>query len=146
MSGDNPTESFFGYMLRNPEQEGQPYEPRTVRMKSELRGTGRVALPMAFMRGDDGRWRATWLHLHVAGRFAVNQVENNRATTTELVRSVFERRALTVGYLASLREDTKIGAPDGDEPVTYIGFERPVELPEGSVVITPANLGDLIPA
>ncbi|MEV0297096.1 TerD family protein [Nocardia sp. NPDC050710] len=138
-------ESFFGFMCRNPEQEGQPYEPRTVRMKSDLRGTGRVALPIAFLRGDDGRWRATWLHLHVAGRFETNQVENNRATTTDLVRATFQRRPLTLGYLAALRGAT-IGRPEGPEPVTYIGFEQPGDLPDRSVVITPANLGELLPA
>lgn len=30
-------ESFFGFMLRDGEQKGRPFEPRTVRMKSELR-------------------------------------------------------------------------------------------------------------
>ena len=33
-------ESFFGFMLRDGEQKGRPFEPRTVRMKSELRGLG----------------------------------------------------------------------------------------------------------
>ncbi|MFB4295262.1 hypothetical protein [Actinomadura sp. NTSP31] len=55
-------ESFFGFMLRDAEQKGRPFEPRTVRMKSDLRGAGRVALPLVFLRGDDGRWRAKWLH------------------------------------------------------------------------------------
>ncbi|MET9972198.1 TerD family protein, partial [Streptomyces sp. NPDC006356] len=56
-------ESFFGFMLREAEQRGRPFEPRTVRMKSGLRGPGRVALPLAFRRGSDGRWSAKWLHL-----------------------------------------------------------------------------------
>ena len=32
-----------------------------------------------------------------------------------------------------------------DEAITYIGFDRNVELPEGSTVITLNNLGTLIP-
>lgn len=54
-------------MVRDGEQKGRPYEPRTVRMKSELRGVGRVALPLVFRRGEDGRWRAKWLHLYLKG-------------------------------------------------------------------------------
>ena len=41
-------ESFFGFMERDGEQQGRPYEPRTVRMKSDLRGAGRIALPLVF--------------------------------------------------------------------------------------------------
>ena len=43
---DEAAESFFGYMTRDAEQEGRPFDPRTVRMKSDLRGAGRVALPL----------------------------------------------------------------------------------------------------
>ena len=43
---DEAAEAFFGYMTRDAEQEGRPFEPRTVRMKSDLRGAGRVALPL----------------------------------------------------------------------------------------------------
>ncbi|MCX4091020.1 TerD family protein [Nocardia sp. alder85J] len=137
-------ESFFGYMIRDASEEGAPYEPRTVRMKSELRGQGRVALPLVFVRDADG-WEAVWLHLYLTGDPGFNQVENNRATTTDLVRSILARRYLTVGYLAEL-VDARIGEPDTvGEPVTYIGLERPEKLPEGSVVVTPANLGGLIP-
>ncbi|NED51726.1 hypothetical protein G3I24_12525, partial [Micromonospora aurantiaca] len=39
-------ESFFGFMLRGAEQHGRPFEARTVQMKSDLRGPGRVALPL----------------------------------------------------------------------------------------------------
>ncbi|WP_211590329.1 TerD family protein [Microbispora sp. H11081] len=45
-------EAFFGYMTRDAAQEGRPFEPRTVRMKSDLRGSGRVALPLVFLRGE----------------------------------------------------------------------------------------------
>ncbi|WP_228819250.1 TerD family protein [Nocardia transvalensis] len=142
---DEVAESFFGFMLRESDQEGTPFEPRTVRMKSELRGAGRVALPMAFVRPTDRRWRAVWLHLHLSGHPNFNRVENNRATATELVRSLLDHRYLTIGYLADLM-DAEIGSPAGEQPVTYIGLEDPGELPDGSVVITPVNLGELIPS
>ncbi len=136
---DDVAESFFGFMLRDQAQEGRPFEPRTVRLKSELRGAGRVALPMAFIRCADG-WRAVWLHLHLSGNPEFNQVENNRATTRDVVRAILDRRYLTLGYLADLS-----GSPEHGEPVTYVGVDKPADLPPGSVVVTPANLGDLIP-
>ncbi|MGP4024045.1 hypothetical protein [Actinomadura sp. 3N407] len=142
-------ESFFGFMLRDGEQKGRPFEARTVRMKSDLRGPGRVALPMVFMRGDDGRWRAKWLHLHLKGGLEFNQVEGNRVTTSNLVRGIVERRFLTVGFLTDLIDAEKTSRWDGnvpDGPVTYIGLERPEGLHEDSRVFTPENLGDLIPA
>ncbi|WP_040813732.1 TerD family protein [Nocardia concava] len=147
---DQVEESFFGFMLRDAEQQGRPFEPRTVRMKSELRGTGRVALPMVFMRGEDGRWRAKWLHLHLKGGVAFNTVEGNRISTTDLVRGVVEREYLRVRYLVEVLESgARVELWDGapvSEAVTFIGMQRPEGLPSGSRVFTPENLGDLIPA
>ncbi|MGW0843923.1 TerD family protein [Streptomyces sp. NPDC002787] len=145
-------ESFFGFMLRDGEQKGRPFEPRTVRMKSELRGAGRVALPLVFRRGDDGRWRAKWLHLYLKGVSSANRVEENQASVSKLVRAVVEREQLTVRYLIDLMSGGTT-APDlwdgervPDEPVTYIGLERPEGLHPDSRVITLENLRDLIPA
>ncbi|MFF7387804.1 TerD family protein [Streptomyces scabiei] len=144
-------ESFFGFMVRDREQKGRPFEPRTVRMKSELRGVGRVALPLVFRRGEDGRWRAKWLHLYLKGISSANRVEENQASVSKLVRAVVEREQLTVGYLIDLMtgEDTVMELWDGSsapvEPVTYIGLERPEGLHPDSRVITLENLRDLIP-
>ncbi|MGW2314724.1 TerD family protein [Actinomadura luteofluorescens] len=151
-SGENfeqVEESFFGFMLRDGEQKGRPFEARTVRMKSELRGPGRVALPLVFLRGDDGRWRAKWLHLHLRGAPEFNRVEDNRVTTAELLRGIVERRHLTVRHLVDLlgAGETTLwdGTPPGG-PVTFIGLERPDGLHEDSTVYTPENLSDLIPS
>lgn len=147
-------ESFFGYMLRSAEQKGLPFEPAAVRMKSELRGAGRIALPMVFMRGDDGKWRVKWMHLYTKGHPAFNQVEGAKVTTSLLVRSIVERDYLRVRYLVDLMrgngaqvavQGLEPPAP-GEPPVTYIGLERPDGLPEGSQIFTLANLPDLIPA
>jgi len=143
-------ESFFGFMLRDDAQKGAPFEPRTVRMKSGLRGSGRVALPLAFMRGEDGKWRAKWMHLYLRGYANFNQVEGNRITTSLLARAIIEREYLNIGYLADLaaRHGTDVTAWDGavpDAPVTFIGLERPEGLAPGSRVITLQNLADLIP-
>ncbi|MEU3984050.1 TerD family protein [Streptomyces sp. NPDC026672] len=145
-------ESFFGFMVRDGEQKGRPFEPRTVRMKSELRGVGRVALPLVFQRGDDGRWRAKWLHLYLRGISSANRVEENQVSVSKVVRAVVEREQLTVGYLIDLMSgDTTTvdlwgGEPVPDEPVTYIGLERPEGLHPDSRIITLENLRDLIPA
>ena len=144
-------ESFFGFMLRGAEQRGRPFEPRTVRMKSELRGPGRVALPLAFVRGPDGQWRAKWLHLYLKGHPSANRVEGNQVSVAVLLRGIVERDQLTVAYLTALMADagTNVTAWDGvtvpDGPVTYIGLERPDGLHPDSRVITPENLRDLIP-
>lgn len=144
-------ESFFGFMVRDGAQKGRPFEPRTVRMKSELRGVGRVALPLAFRRGEDGRWRAKWLHLYLKGISSANRVEENQASVSKVVRAVVEREQLTVGYLIDLmtREGTVMDLWDGtwvpDEPVTYIGLERPEGLHPDSRIITLENLRDLVP-
>ncbi|MEW2179201.1 hypothetical protein AB0890_23065 [Streptomyces sp. NPDC005406] len=145
-------ESFFGFMLRDGEQKGRPFEPRTVRMKSELRGTGRVALPLVFRREDDGRWHAKWLHLYLKGISSANRVEQNQMSVSKVVRAVVEREYLTVRYLIGrMAGDSDAvglweGGPVPDEPVTYIGLERPEGLHPDSRVVTLENLRDLIPA
>jgi hypothetical protein len=144
-------ESFFGFMLRDGEQKGRPFEPRTVRMKSELRGVGRVALPLVFRRGDDGRWRAKWLHLYLKGVTEANRVEENQVSVSKVVRAVVEREQLTVAYLIDLMSDgdTVVDLWDGrsvpDGPVTFLGLERPEGLHPDSRIITLENLRDLIP-
>ncbi|MER6028862.1 hypothetical protein [Streptomyces sp. NPDC001851] len=145
-------ESFFGFMLREGEQAGRPFEPRTVRMKSELRGPGRVALPLAFLRDADGRWHAKWLHLYLGGQPAANRVEGNQVSVATLLRGVVEREYLTVGHLAGLLagRGTTVTEWDGGEavpdgPVTYVGLQRPEGLHPESRIITPENLRDLIP-
>ncbi|HEY2268706.1 MAG TPA: TerD family protein [Streptosporangiaceae bacterium] len=153
---DEADESFFGFMTRDGEQAGQPFEARTVRMKSALYGTSRIAVPLVFSRGEDGAWRAKWLHLYLRGHGTAswggptNQVEGGRVTTTMLARSVVEREYLRVGYLADLwrRKGCEVldAVPDDGEPVTWIGLEQSGGLPAGSEVFTLDRLGDLIPA
>ncbi|MFE5712926.1 hypothetical protein ACFQ7J_19205 [Streptomyces sp. NPDC056501] len=149
---DQVAEGFFGFMLRESEQRGRPFEPRTVRMKSDLRGPGRVALPLAFRRDDEGRWHAHWLHLYLRGEPSANQVEEHRVSIAVLLRGLMGRTFLTVGHLVALMEESGArttlwdGRTVPDAPVTYIGLERPDGLAPGSRVFTPENLRDLLPA
>lgn len=150
---DQAEEAFFGYMTRSAEQKGLPFEPRTVRTKSDLRGAGRIALPLVFMRGDDGAWRAKWLHLYLKGRPSFNQVEGGRVTTGLLTRAIVERDYLRVSYITDLMAAKagrvtayEPGCVLGQDPVTFVGLEQPDELPEGSQVFTLNRLRELVPA
>ena len=99
---DAVEEAFFGFMEREPSQRGRPFEPRTVRVKSDLFGTSRVSLPVLFARGDDGSWHAKWMHLGLTGHPQFNRVEGNARSTSQLVRAIAERRYLQVSYLEDL--------------------------------------------
>ncbi|WP_426514776.1 hypothetical protein ACPPVO_38490 [Dactylosporangium sp. McL0621] len=148
-SFDEVAESMFGYQTRTADQHGTPFDARTVRARSHMRGEGRIALPMVFAKGERG-WQAVWLHLYLHGRPAFNRVEDNTLTTADRVRALMERRYLTMAYLIDRwRTRTEVTMWDGrapDGPVTYIGLEAPDNLPEGSEVYTLDRLTELIPA
>jgi len=139
-------------MLREGEQGGRPFEPRTVRMKSELRGPGRVAMPLAFRRDEEGRWHAHWLHLCLRGTPTDNRVEDHRVSLATLLRGAVEHAPVTVRHLVELMRESgaEVTEWSGGEPpagpVTYLGLARPEGLAPGSRVVTPENLRDLVPA
>lgn len=147
-SFDEVAESMFGYQTRDREQRGAPFDARTVRSRSQMRGQGRVALPVVFAKGERG-WQAVWLHLYLRGTPAFNRVEDNTFTTADRVRALVERRHLTMSYLLDrVRARTEVRTWDGlvpDEPVTFIGIEAPEGLPDGSEVYTLDRLSELIP-
>jgi hypothetical protein len=147
-SFDEVAESMFGYQTRTREQHGAPFDARTVRARSQLRGKGRVALPMVFARGERG-WQAVWLHLYLQGRPSFNRVEDNTFTTADRVRALTERRYLTMSYLLDRwRERAEVTMWNGhlpDEPITFIGIEAPEDLPDGSEAYTLDRLSELIP-
>lgn len=149
---DEVAESMFGWMTRDRDQAGAPFEARTVRTRSDMRGTGRVALPIIFGRDTDGTWTATWLHLYLSGSPNFNRVETNRVSTATLARGLVQRDYLTVGYLVGLMRSsgTEISTWEpGIElaaPVTFLGVHAPDELlPEESEKITLEQLNQLIP-
>ncbi|MEV2242452.1 hypothetical protein [Micromonospora sp. NPDC049891] len=147
-SFDEVTESMFGYQTRTRDQRGAPFDARTVRARSQLRGQGRIALPVVFAKGERG-WQAVWLHLYLPGWPSFNRVEDNRFNTADRVRALMERRYLTMSYLLDRwRTRAEVRAWDGrlpDEPVTFVGVEVPEGLPDGSEAYTLDRLGELIP-
>ncbi|WP_086823728.1 TerD family protein [Allokutzneria sp. NRRL B-24872] len=148
---DEVAESMFGWMTRDRSQKGAPFDARTVRTRSEMRGTGRVALPILFGRNDDDGWTATWLHLYLSGSPRFNQVEGHQVNTSALTRAVARRDHLTVRYLVELlrrkagRVTTWTWDSHWDGPVTFLGVHEPEGLPAGSTVITLDRLTRLIP-
>ncbi|GLW90108.1 hypothetical protein [Actinokineospora globicatena] len=144
-------ESMFGWMVRDGEQQGAPFEPRTVRMRSELRGTGRVALPVMFERDYEGKWTAIWLHVYLSGSPKFNQVAATTSTVGTVAATISRRHYLTVEHvvdmLAGKAGSVTTWAPGLrlDGPVTFIGLHRPDGLPEGSTAITLDRLSDLVP-
>ena len=149
---DEVAESFFGYMTRGADQLGKPFEPATVRMRSDLRGGSRVALPMLFARDEDDQWSATWMQLFLRGGAWRNQIEGNMFSSALLTRTIVERQYLRIGYLVDLMRAEAEEFSEYEEgmefdgPVTFVGLERPEGLPEGSEVFTPDRFNSLVPA
>jgi hypothetical protein len=146
---DTVAESMFGWMVRDRAQKGAPFEARTVRTRSDLRGSGRVALPAVFSQDAAGTWSVLWTHLYLTGSPTFNQVEGNHLTTGSLARAVVERRYLMVGDLLGLLPGpVTTWTPDLalTGPVTYVGLTRPDGLPAGSRVLDLGTLNQLVPA
>jgi hypothetical protein len=148
---DEVAESFFGYMERSPDQFGKPFEAATVRMRSDLRGPNRIALPLAFEHGKNG-WSAVWMQMFLRGTSWGNRVETNRMSSALLAQAITGRKYLTVGHLVDLmrpKADAFTEWRPGmrlDGPVTFIGLGRPDGLPDGSDVYTLDRLNALVPA
>jgi len=143
-------ECFFGFMERTSEQRGKPFEAATVRMKSDLRGKGKVALPVAFIK-DEGKWSVKWMQLYLTGRPRFNRVENNRLSTALLVGAIVKREFISLEYLTDLlRRKADISSwyegQELTEPITYVGVTIPEGIPAGSRLISLSNLQDIIPA
>lgn len=148
---DEVAESMFGWMTRDRAQAGAPFEARTVRTRSDMRGGGRVALPIVFARCHDGSWTATWLHLYLTGSPDFNRVEAHQAGTAGLVRGVLRRRYLTVAHLVGLMRTAGTKVTEWEPgmklegPVTFLGVHQPDGLPDSAEVITLDRLNRLVP-
>jgi stress response protein SCP2 len=169
---DEIDESFFGYMSRDVEQMGKPFEAKTVKTKAEMRGKNRVALPLIFIKneGIPGKsWTVKWLNASLKGHSWNNRVENNKLSTGTMVRAVIENEYLTVEYLVELlkkKDNTRILLPDsvetqfyleepapskdakpkevGQESVFYLAREVPEGLDKSVKTITLKNLHELL--
>lgn len=133
-------ESFFGFMERDEKQKGLPFEPKTVKVKSEVRGKGQVAVPAVFFRNKNG-WFCKWLDMQLTGQPICNTVEGNKATTSMMIKSIMERKNLTIKDLMDLLPGTQ-----DESKMAYVGFQQPETLSKGiTKVMTLDNLTGLIP-
>jgi len=163
-------ECFFGFMERESiakikprvkqvhgehQTSGKSFEPAAVKMKSDLRGDGGIAMPVVFFKDSvSGNWQAKWLHMFSEGLHWGNRVEQNRVSTAMIAKGIIDRRYITVSDIAPLLGNctdctdchSVEQAREMEVPILYIGMEAVEGLPEGSKQYTPANLKDLIPA
>lgn len=114
---DEVAESTFGFMSRDLDQMGKPFEPSTVRARSSMRGKGKVALPVMFERQGD-LWFGTWLHLYLRGASWGNRVEANRDLVRLIAAAALHRKYFTVRKLVELFE--RKGATPGGRSI-HIG-------------------------
>lgn len=134
-------ENFFGFMERTEVQKGKPFEPKTVKVKSEVRGKGQIAIPAVFFRDSSGSWNCKWLDFQLTGHPSMNTVEGNKVTTAMLMKAAVERANLTIKDLVDL-------LPGASNParVAYVGFQKPDGLDANIFnVFTLDNLTGLIP-
>jgi hypothetical protein len=133
---DDVAESMFGFMSRDLDQLGKPFEPSTVRARSTMRGKGRVALPVMFEREGD-TWYGTWLHLYLRGVSWGNRIEENRDVVKLIASAALHRRYFTVARLKELFE-RKGSTSDGQK--VHIGLTQS----EAGGVTTVAELGNML--
>ncbi|WP_112269177.1 TerD family protein [Lentzea terrae] len=129
---DAVAESTFGFMTRDLDQLGKPFEPSTVRARSSMRGKGKIALPMMFEREGD-TWYGTWLHLYLRGTAWGNRVEENRDLVRLIASAALYRRYFTVRRVVELFERK---GSTSDAPAIHIGLTRPG--------VTVAELGNML--
>lgn len=156
---DTVKESFFGYMERTEAEKGLPFEARTVKTKADMRGKNKVALPLVFIKEDDGTVTVKWLNAFLQGQFQGNSTENNTLNTSTLIRGIVETNYLTVNYLVDLlrRKPNTIVETGTNEQlleyakadaenatIVYIGKETLANLPKEIKVITLKNLHELL--
>jgi hypothetical protein len=134
-------ENFFGFMERTEAQKGKPFEPKTVKVKSEVRGKGQVAIPALFFRDSSGSWNCKWLDFQLAGAPSMNRIEENKVTTSMLMEAAMKRTNLTIKDLVEL-------LPGTTDPtrMAYVGFLKPDgQEANHSKVFTLDNITRLIP-
>ncbi|HEX7305564.1 hypothetical protein [Lentzea sp.] len=133
---DDVAESMFGFMSRDLDQMGKPFEPSTVRARSSMRGKGKVALPVMFERQGDS-WTGTWLHLYLRGAAWGNRVEENRDVVKLIAAAALRRKYFTVARVRDLfarKQSTE------DAPRIRIALAQD----EGGEITTVADLGKLL--
>lgn len=142
-SFDEVKEVFFGYMERKEtETSGEVFEPKTVKVKSELTGTSQVAYPVVFVKEGDS-WYAKWIHLNLNSANFIGMVENNKVSTSMIVKSIVEKKYFTIKDMVSCFKQNKLSQQVKDLMIVGTGVDIPKDTTDKYV--TPLFLQDLIP-
>jgi hypothetical protein len=149
-SFEDVDESFFGFMQRIPEEKGLPFEPTTVKTKFDVRGKGKVALPLVFIRNNDNTWTAKWLNIYLNGMPDMNRVEENKQVTALLIKSIVERDYLNMNYIITLLQQKakSLSWYQGqklEDTDTFIGINVPEKISKDTKIYTLNNLQEVIP-
>jgi stress response protein SCP2 len=144
-------EAFFGFMERPVGGRGLPFEARTVSTKFALKGSGKVCIPMVFIRAGDGLITGKWLDVYTRGLSWANRVEDHKFTTVGLAKAILDRAFTPLTQLVELYQRkaarvVPVAQLAGADPVTYIGLRRPEILHRDSKVITLESFRTLIPS
>lgn len=134
-------ECFFGFMERELSESGLPFEPSTVKNKSDIKDKGRVSLPLVFVKDDEGNWTVKWLHIFLNGHPQFNATENNRNSTKTVVKSIVQREYLTLDYLNKLSSHLPV---DVTKESILVTMSTPTETLENTKLITPLNIHEVI--
>ena len=138
---DDAEEAFFGFMERAPEQRGRPFEPRTVRAKSDLFGTGaRVAAGALRARRRRRLARQRGCTSACAG---TRSSTASRATAQHVAARARDRRAPLPAHRLP-RALLRCGTTDGAPAHLSSASSAPRTFRPDAIVYTPANLPELL--
>ena len=135
-SFEQVNESYFGFMFRK-KDNGKPYEPSTVQNKSDIRGKGKIAMPIIFKKEEN--WKALWIHLYMKGYPDFNRTENSINVIKETVANIVNKKYIKMDSLFNKsNEDIK-------KAKIYIGLTIPENLLKDCKTYTLNNFHEFIP-
>jgi len=98
-------ECFMGWMTRHHDQEGQIFEPKTVKHKSDLTGDTKMVIPVLI---DLKTRKAIWLDISVGeqARWAIN-VENNKTSIALVCKNLASLKKPSLHTLVRLHAEAR---------------------------------------
>lgn len=145
---DDVKEVFFGFMERNQNDAGALFDPKTVKMRSELFGEGQVALPVVFIRNENtNTWQAKWIHQNLNSGSFIGMVERNKASTSTLVKMIVDKKYFTIKDLVEVAKLKKANKTEDLVKGALIISTAELDIPRETedTFITPLFLQKLIP-
>lgn len=145
---DNVKEVFFGFMERNQKDTGNLFDPKSVKMRSELFGDSQVALPVVFIKNEEtNTWQAKWIHQNLNSGSFIGMVERNKASTTTLVKAIVDKKYFTIKDIVEVAKIKTANKTKELVEGSLIISTSEIEVPQETkdTFITPLFLQNLIP-